>query len=63
MNSDRDLAALILTGQMNYTAASWWQLAGALAFGRHRIIRHLGREGRIAFWRGKVFLLSFRELK
>lgn len=62
MNSDRDLAELILTGQMNYVAARWWQLAGAWAFGRHRIIRHLGREGRISFWRGKVFLLSFREL-
>ena len=36
-------------------------LALAWVFGRHRIIRHLGRAARISFWRGKPYLLTFRE--
>lgn len=62
MNCDRHLGQLILTAQAHYSAARWWQLAGAWLFGRHRIVRHLGREGRIAFWRGEPYLLSFREI-
>jgi hypothetical protein len=61
-NRDRDLGELILLAQSVYARARWWQLACAWAFGRHRIVRHLGREGRIAFWRGAPYLLSFREI-
>lgn len=62
VHRDRDLGELILTAQAFYAQARWWELAGAWLFGRHRIVRHLGREGRLSFWRGKVYLLSFREL-
>jgi len=59
---DHDLGMLILVAQAHYAHARWWVLAAAWALGRHRIVRHLGREGRVAFWRGKPYLLSFREL-
>ena len=59
---DHDLGMLILAAQAHYSQARWWVLAAAWAFGKHRIVRHLGREGRIAFWRGAPYLLSFREI-
>lgn len=58
---DRALGNLILLGQINYNQARWWTLAAAWIFGRHRILRHLGRVGRVSFWRGQPYLLSFRE--
>jgi hypothetical protein len=62
MSRDVDLGMLILSAQAHYSQAKWWTLAGAWLFGRHRIVRHLGREGRISFWRGNPYLLSFREI-
>lgn len=59
---DIDLGMLILAAQAHYAQARWWKLAMVWAFGRHRIVRHLGREGRVAFWRGNPYLLSFREI-
>lgn len=61
-NRDQTLGTLILLAQAHYNRARWWQLAAAWTLGRHRVVRHLGREGRIAFWRGVPYLLSFREV-
>ncbi len=58
---DRATANLILLAQLNYQRAGWLTLALAWSLGRHRIIRHLGRIGRVSFWRGNPYLLSFRE--
>lgn len=44
---DRATANLILLGQIHFNQARWWTLAAAWMFGRHRIVRHLGRVGRI----------------
>ncbi len=55
-------AMLIFVSNAHFKAARWWTLAAAWVFGRHRIVRHLGREGRIAFWRGTPYLLTFREV-
>ncbi|MCL4065914.1 hypothetical protein M3484_04975 [Pseudomonas sp. GX19020] len=60
-NSDEAKGALIFVANAQYKKARWWQLACAWVFGRHQIVRHLGREGRVSFWRGKPYLLSFRE--
>lgn len=60
--SDEAKAMLIFVANAHFKAARWWVLAAAWVFGRHRIVRHLGREGRIAFWRGKPYLLTFREV-
>lgn len=59
--NDRAIGNLILTAQLHYNAARPVTLALAWVFGRHRIIRHLGRAARISFWRGKPYLLTFRE--
>jgi hypothetical protein len=61
MMDDRSTANLILLAQLHYQHASWWTLAAAWMFGRHRTVRHLGRVGRVSFWRGQPYLLSFRE--
>lgn len=61
LNTDEAKAKLILLGQLHYQHARWWQLAAAWVFGRHQIVRHLGRIGRVSFWRGRPYLLSFRE--
>jgi hypothetical protein len=58
---DTAMGALILTAQGHYNQARWWVLALVWVFGRHRIIRHLGRTGRVGFWRGQPYLLSFRD--
>lgn len=58
---DRAMGNLILTAQLHYNQARWCTLALVWIFGRHRTIRHLGRVGRVGFWRGKPYLLSFRE--
>lgn len=60
-NTDQAKGNLILLAQLHYQQARWWQLAAAWVFGRHQIIRHLGRIGRVSFWRGRPYLLSFRE--
>ena len=60
--SDEAVAMLILVANAHFAAARWWVLAAAWMFGRHRIVRHLGREGRVAFWRGTPYLLTFREV-
>lgn len=52
---------LIFVANFHYQTASWWVIAAAWLFGRHRIVRHLGRVGRVAFWRGTPYLLTFRE--
>ena len=57
-----DTAMLILVANAHFKGARWWTLAAAWAFGRHRIVTHLGREGRVAFWRGTPYLLTFREV-
>lgn len=62
LHRDRDLGDLILIAQMHYHRANWQTLAAAWIFGRHRVVRHLGRVGRISFWRGRPYLLSFREV-
>lgn len=54
-------ARLILTAQANVKQARWFTLAAAWVFGRHHTICHLGREARIAFWRDRPYLLTFRE--
>lgn len=59
--SDLATGNLILLAQLNYQRARWWQLAAAWIFGRHKIVHHLGRVGRVGFWRGQPYLLSFRE--
>lgn len=59
---DQNLGTLIMIAQAYYNQATWLELAAAWLFGRHRIVRHLGREGRISFWRGNPYLLSFREV-
>lgn len=61
MTRDRDIGNLILLAQMNYQRAGWLTLTGAWIFGKHHVIRHLGRVGRVSFWRGQPYLLSFRE--
>lgn len=61
MTSDRAIGNLILLAQANYNRAGWWTLAAAWVFGRHQTIRHLGRVGRVSFWRDRPYLLSFRE--
>lgn len=60
-HSDAAKANLILLGQLHYQKARWWELAAAWVFGRHQIVRHLGRVGRVSFWRDRPYLLSFRE--
>lgn len=60
--NDEDAATLILVANLHFKMAGWWTLAAAWIFGRHRIVRHLGREGRIAFWRDTPYLLTFREV-
>ena len=60
--NDEATATLIFVANGHFKAARWWTLAAAWMFGRHRIVRHLGREGRIAFWRGTPYLLTFREV-
>lgn len=52
---------LILSAQAHYLSARWWTLAAAWMFGRHRVVSHLGRIARISFWRGRPYLLTFRE--
>ena len=59
--SDLAKGNLILLAQLHYQQARWWQLAAAWIFGHHQIVRHLGRVGRVSFWRGNPYLLSFRE--
>lgn len=61
MDTDDATGRLILLAQLHYQHARWWRLAAAWVFGRHRIVRHLGRVARISFWRGTPYLLSFRE--
>lgn len=61
MMDDRAVGNLILLAQANCNRARWWTLAAVWILGRHRILRHLGRVGRIGFWRGRPYLLSFRE--
>lgn len=61
--NDEAKATLIFVANGHFKAARWWVLAAAWVFGRHRIVRHLGREGRIAFWRDKPYLLTFREVE
>lgn len=63
MSRDEALANLILSAQSHYHKARWWQLVLAWVFGRHRYVVHLGRIGRISFWRGRPYLLSFREIQ
>lgn len=57
-----DAAMLIFVANEHFKLARWWTLAAAWVLGRHRIVRHLGREGRVAFWRGTPYLLTFREI-
>lgn len=59
---DQNLGTLIMLAQAYYNQATWWELTAAWLFGRHRIVRHLGWEGRVSFWRGNPYLLSFREV-
>lgn len=59
--SDEAKGTLILLAQLHFQNARWWHLAAAWVFGRHQIVRHLGRIARISFWRGHPYLLSFRE--
>lgn len=61
LHSDEAKGSLILVAQLHYQRAKWWHLAAAWMFGRHRIVRHLGRVARISFWRGTPYLLSFYE--
>lgn len=60
--NDEAAAMLILVANEHFKGARWWTLAAAWVFGRHRIVRHLGREGRVAFWRDTPYLLTFREV-
>lgn len=60
--NDEAKAMLILVANAHFKAARWWVLAAAWVFGRHRIVHHLGREARVAFWRGTPYLLTFREV-
>jgi hypothetical protein len=62
MDPDQAKGTLILLAQVNFQTARWWQLAAVWLFGRHRIVRHLGRIARIGFWREQPYLLSFREV-
>lgn len=59
--NDEALGNLILSAQAHYVHARWWTLAAAWVFGRHRVVQHIGRIGRISFWRGRPYLLTFRE--
>jgi len=60
--NDEAAAMLILVANEHFKVARWWTLAAAWVFGRHRIVRHLGRKGRVAFWRDTPYLLTFREV-
>lgn len=60
-HNDQAKANLIFVAQAHYQTANWLQLVGAWVFGRHQIIRHLGRIARVSFWRGRPYLLSFRD--
>ena len=60
--NDEAAAMLILVANEHFKVAHWRTLAAAWVFGRHRIVRHLGREGRVAFWRDTPYLLTFREV-
>ena len=60
-NSDAAMGNLILVANHHFQNARWWQIACAWIFGRHQTVRHIGRVGRVSFWRGKPYLLSFRE--
>lgn len=60
--TDEAIALLIFVGAAHFKAARWCVLTAAWIFGRHWILRHLGREGRVAFWRGTPYLLTLREV-
>ena len=60
--TDEAKGTLILVGNAHFKEARWWTLAAAWVFGKHRIVLHLGREGRVAFWRDTPYLLTFREV-
>lgn len=53
---------LIFVANANFERARLRTLAAAWLFGRHRRVRHLGYEARVAFWRGTPYLLTFREV-
>jgi hypothetical protein len=52
---------LLLAADAHWRTARWWTRAAAWAFGRHRIVRHLGCVNRVALWRGVPYLLTIRE--
>lgn len=60
--SDADCGMLILVAQYHFKRASLLTLAAAWLFGRHEIVRHMGRVGRVGFWKGTPYLLTFREV-
>lgn len=57
---DAATGALVLVGDANFKSANWLTLAAAWLFGRHQVFTHLNCRGRVAFWRGQPYLLTFR---
>lgn len=60
---DAAIGALVLVGDHNFKKAHWFTLAAAWLFGRHQTFTHLDCRGRVAFWRGQPYLLTFREAR
>ncbi|MBY6091063.1 hypothetical protein [Maritimibacter alkaliphilus] len=61
MTRDYDIGVLVLVASVHYDAAGRLVRLAAWLFGRHQTFAHMGRSGRIAFWRGTPYLLTFRE--
>jgi hypothetical protein len=59
----RDVGTLVLVANIQFQHATFRACLAAWLFGRHEVLVHLNRRCRISFWRGRPYLLSFKEGK
>ncbi|WP_158243221.1 hypothetical protein [Acidimangrovimonas sediminis] len=53
---------LVLVAGLHFRSARLRTRAAAWLFGRHQPFEHIGYRGRIAWWRDRPYLLTFREV-
>jgi hypothetical protein len=62
MNGDLEIGTLVLAANEYWVRAALWTRACAWILGRHEHLEHLDLRLRIAWWRGKPYLLTLNEV-
>lgn len=56
-DDDCGRSLILLAADAHWRSARWWTLGAAWAFGRRRIVWHLGCGNLVSVWRGTPYLL------